>query len=164
MVDPVRAAGKEIAFEGTVPPSHLARLQEMLVEPCQEVDALLSFRMDEQGIPALHGEANTGVKVICQRCHEPMDLSLKVAFDYAALLKGQSLDELPSHYDTVTPNEFGEIDLHQLIEDELILGMPIVAMHEASDCKINPHAMVFGELPEEAQQTNPFAVLKKLKK
>ena len=54
--------------------------------------------------------------------------------------------------------------LHQLIEDELIVAMPIIPMHEDTDCSSGSKDIVVGEIdPAHEERPNPFAVLEKLK-
>ena len=64
----------------------------------------------------------------------------------------------------VLQNEFGEIDLLAMVEDEIILALPVVPVHDSEHCEVSEADMVFGELPEEAQKPNPFAVLASLKR
>ncbi|MGR5457409.1 YceD family protein, partial [Vibrio alfacsensis] len=63
-------------------------------------------------------------------------------------------------------NEYGEVDLIQLVEDEFILNLPQVAMHDIADCSVDSNNMVFGDIPEEVPEDkpNPFDVLKSLKR
>ncbi|MFO5458213.1 hypothetical protein ACLBPO_27025, partial [Klebsiella pneumoniae] len=49
-------------------------------------------------------------------------------------------------------------------EDEIILSLPVVPVHDSEHCEVSDADMVFGELPEEAQKPNPFAVLASLKR
>ncbi|NAW53871.1 23S rRNA accumulation protein YceD, partial [Vibrio sp. V41_P2S12T139] len=74
--------------------------------------------------------------------------------------------EAPEIYDLVDLNEYGELDLIQLVEDEFILALPQIAMHDEADCSVDSNNMVFGEIPEEIEEEkpNPFDVLKSLKK
>ena len=52
-----------------------------------------------------------------------------------------------------------------MIEDEFIIELPLVPMHDAAHCEVSTQEQVFGELPEElAKKPNPFAVLANLKK
>ena len=66
----------------------------------------------------------------------------------------------------------GEIDLHQLIEDEFLLALPLVAYHQ-QDCvtfdvflrneHLSNHQVRPNKLDGETQWVNPFGVLKDLK-
>ena len=48
--------------------------------------------------------------------------------------------------------------------DEIILSLPVVPVHDSEHCEVSEADMVFGELPDEAQKPNPFAVLASLKR
>ena len=54
------------------------------------------------------------------------------------------------------------MNLRELVEEELILMIPLIPRHELEDCKA-PADSVWGELPEELEKPNPFDVLKQLK-
>ena len=76
----------------------------------------------------------------------------------------EDIDELPEVYEPVEVNDHGEINLLQLFEDELILSLPIVALHAEEDCDIKQDEMSFGEIEPADERPNPFAVLKELKR
>ena len=59
-------------------------------------------------------------------------------------------------------DENGEVNLRELVEDELLLAIPLIPRHELEDCQSDSDS-VWGELPEELDKPNPFDVLKKLK-
>ncbi|MCC5854996.1 MAG: 23S rRNA accumulation protein YceD [Idiomarina sp.] len=163
-VDPVRSAGKGLTFEGVVPSSNLKRLQEMLFSPSDDVEVTLSFDRDEQNIVYFRGNAKVSVELGCQRCGEPLKMPVTAEFQYAPVNQKVTAEDLPEYYDAAEMNELGEVLLHPIIEDELILALPLVAMHAEEDCAIDRNAMTFGDLPPEAEKKNPFAVLQQLKK
>ena len=41
--------------------------------------------------------------------------------------------------------------LQAMVEDEIILSLPVVPVHDSEHCEVSDADMVFGELPEEAQ-------------
>lgn len=51
-----------------------------------------------------------------------------------------------------------------MIEDEIILSLPVVPVHDSEHCEVSEADMVFGKLPAEVEKPNPFAVLASLKK
>ncbi len=74
-------------------------------------------------------------------------------------------DNLPEIYEPIEVNEFGEVNLLDMIEDGFIIELPLVPMHSEEHCEVSVSEQVFGELPEElAKKPNPFAVLANLKK
>lgn len=73
-------------------------------------------------------------------------------------------DVLPEIYEPIEFNPFGEVDLRDVVEDELMLTLPLVPMHDPEHCEVSVAEQVFGKLPAEAEKPNPFAVLANLKR
>ncbi|GAB2656956.1 23S rRNA accumulation protein YceD [Vibrio panuliri] len=165
-VDPARAAQKRLDYEGIIQVSLFKRLLESVEGVQRDAQVSLSFGLDEQRLVVISGKANIEVDLECQRCNEVFAHECEVQFTYTPYYNEKSEEDAPEEYDLVDLNEYGEIDLIQLVEDEFILNLPQVAMHEVADCSVDSDNMVFGELPEEVveDKPNPFDVLKSLKK
>ncbi|RUO41141.1 23S rRNA accumulation protein YceD [Pseudidiomarina aestuarii] len=164
-VDPVKSAGKQLSYQGLVPGNMLARLQEMLVEPCPDVDVELQFDIDPQQLKYIQGSATVDVVAACERCGEPMALTLETSFIYAPVTKRQAADDMPEDYEPIELDELNEVNLHRIVEDELILAMPAFVKHDEQACQIDSKAMQWGEIDETlSEQENPFAVLQALKR
>ena len=103
--------------------------------------------------PSLHLHIKSQLPVICQRCLDEMLIHLDLSFDY--LLSDKVVNELEDNDETDWLEINSEMDVRELIEDELLLAMPIAPVHETSCSK---QSMQSGEKP------NPFAVLKNLNK
>ncbi|WP_162045996.1 23S rRNA accumulation protein YceD [Vibrio taketomensis] len=165
-VDPARAAQKRLDYEGIIQVSLFKRLEESVEGVKRDAQVSLSFGLDEQRLVVISGKANIEVDLECQRCNEVFAHQCEVEFTYTPYYSEKSEEDAPEEYDLVDLNEYGEIDLIQLVEDEFILNLPQVAMHDEADCSVDSDNMVFGELPEEVveDKPNPFDVLKSLKK
>lgn len=165
-VDPAKAAQKRLDYDGIIQQSLLKRLEESVAGVKCDAHVSLSFGMDEQQLVVISGKANIEVDLECQRCNELFAHECEVEFTYTPYYSEKSEQDAPDEYDLVDLNEYGEVDLIQLVEDEFILNLPQVAMHDEADCRVNSDNLVFGELPEEVleDKPNPFDVLKSLKK
>ena len=101
--------------------------------------------------PSLHLHIEAKLPVTCQRCLDEMQVQLSLDFNYIIC------KELPIETDETDDTDWLEaapdMNVQALIEDELLLAMPIAPMH-AHDC--SQQSMQSGEKP------NPFAVLKGL--
>ncbi len=75
----------------------------------------------------------------------------------------EQAEALPEAYEPIEVNEFGEIDLAAMVEDEIILALPVVPVHDSEHCEVSEADMVFGELPEEAQKAKPICRISQLK-
>ena len=162
--DPVKDAQRRLDYQGYYAADQLQRLSELVGKVLSNAQVTLSFFIDSQKLVVMKGKATIDVELECQRCNQPFIQYLETEFSYSPVSKPEQIDDLPEIYEPIEFNEFGEIDLLGTIEDELILCLPIVPMHDSEHCEVSVAEQVFGELPEElASKPNPFAVLASLK-
>lgn len=162
-VDPFRCAQKRLDYDGIIAKKELLRLEEVTQGVISDADVKLSFDVDAQGLKVIRGSASVDVSLECQRCWDVFPHHSDIEFIYSPVFNEDQVGNLPDAYEPALVDENGEIDLVQLVEDELILVLPQVAMHEDVDCKVDAEDMVFGEIPLADERPNPFAVLKNLK-
>ncbi|MDP2570914.1 23S rRNA accumulation protein YceD [Vibrio penaeicida] len=165
-VDPAKAAQKRLDYDGIIQTSLFKRLADTAEGVKRDAKVSLSFGHDEQRLVVISGKANVEIDLECQRCNEVFTQACEVQFTYTPFYSEKSEEDAPEEYDLVDLNEYGEVDLIQLVEDEFILSLPQVAMHDDADCSVNSDNLVFGEIPEEVvdEKPNPFDVLKDLKR
>jgi uncharacterized protein len=132
-------------------------------ESCSEqVHVNVKFDVDELGLIVISGSASATVTLTCQRCCELFNKELAIDFSFSPVKNDEAAENLPSYYDAIELDENGEVNLLALVEDEIILAIPLIPRHDLKDCQ-SPADSVWGELPEELDKPNPFDVLKKLK-
>ncbi|WP_115718616.1 23S rRNA accumulation protein YceD [Gallaecimonas mangrovi] len=163
-LDPVKAAQRRDDYDGVVPVTELTRLMELSLTRQGEVDVQLHCGVDPQGLVFTEGKAAVELELECQRCNKPMSFLAEVNFAYTPVFAKTVIEELPEAYEPVDFDENGEIDLRKLIEDELILALPLVAMHAEDQCAVSSSEMSFGKIAPADERPNPFAVLEQLKK
>ena len=163
-IEPRRLADRGIVLKGTVPVTRMSRLNALLEAPAGEVQVELSFTRDQQGICTMHGRYQVDVALLCQRCLEPAVLGLDTDCDVGFVVSDEAAKNLPRHYEPVILDDEA-LDLHELIEDELLLALPVVPMHPMGTCQHPPgYQPDEAEPDEEAEKPNPFGVLAKLKR
>ncbi|HET9978472.1 MAG TPA: DUF177 domain-containing protein [Burkholderiaceae bacterium] len=113
---------------------------------------------------SLHLVAQATVTRECQRCLKPMALALAVdrRFLFAAdEASAAALDAETDEADVLvlTPR----LDLHDLVEDELLLALPIVPRHERCPEPLAPSAEPAAPAEADAP-AHPFAALAALKR
>jgi uncharacterized protein len=124
----------------------------------RKIGVKFEFARNEYDIPMITGQLQTSLELECQRCLQALEMPLQLDFQ----LMIDADDELvrDSSWDTIYSDD-GFIDIFEVIEDELILATPLVALHEDSSC--NEHWQASAAEPEAAAKENPFAVLQQLK-
>lgn len=111
----------------------------------------MSFAIDNQRLAVLTGDAKVTVTLECQRCGKPFVQHVHTTYCFSPVRSDEQAEALPEAYEPIEVNEFGEIDLLALVEDEVILSLPVVPVHDSEHCEVSEADMVFGELPDEAQ-------------
>ncbi|MGM3176148.1 23S rRNA accumulation protein YceD [Dickeya lacustris] len=163
-LDAVRTAQKRLDYVGVYAAEQVMRVAESVVSVDSDVNATLSFNIDSQRLAVIDGHADVTVTLLCQRCSRPFEHQVHTTFCFSPVVNDEQAEALPEAYEPVEVNEFGEVDLLAMIEDELILSLPIAPVHDSEHCEVSDADLVFGQLPAEAEKPNPFAVLASLKR
>lgn len=161
-IDPYKSAQRRLECEGYFEVSAMNRLLAAVDSCSEQVHVSFKFDTDELGLVVVTGQGKVKASLICQRCNEAFDYELAIDFSFSPVKNAEAADELPSYYDAIEFDENGEINLRGLVEDELILAIPLIPKHAIEDCSA-PADSVWGKLPEEQEKPNPFDVLKQLK-
>jgi len=132
-IQPVRMAERNAILTGTLPLNRFTRLLELLANDAGTVAVELRFGRDAERFHYIQGAITAKLQLECQRCLQPfaydvqIDLNLSPVFDEAAVKK------LPSRYDPLELKE-DQVALVTVIEDELLLALPLVPKHKDADC------------------------------
>ena len=162
-VDPRKLADRGTTLQGEVLLADLERLCDPLSDTVGTVQAKFVFERDERKSVVIHSVIDTEVKMVCQRCLELVALPIRSECHYAVVTEGADTQSLPKGYDVL---EVGEdpLDLMTLVEDELLLALPIVPAHDPEECQ-QPAGVETPEPSEdEVTRSNPFSVLAQLKR
>jgi len=100
----------------------------------------------------------------CQRCLTPVDVPLEVDRAFRFVADEATAEALDDESDEDLLAMSREFDLHELIEDELLMALPVVPKHD--ECpSVVPLASSDDDFEEaNADKPNPFAALAGLKK
>lgn len=159
-IDPYRFAEQGLHLEGMVKVIDMHRLSSLLSAGGEPIAVSLIFGLDEQGLAFVKGHLETKLLLQCQRCMEPYKYEIISDFLLGVVSSIDEADALPEHYEPAMAKE-GQLALRELIEDELILNLPIIPKHEINECKVRLPLADAGW--DEAKGKNPFDVLKTLK-
>ena len=162
--DPVRFAKWGRHLKGNIPLSNMSRVAELATELRGEVWVSLDCSMGEDRVRALRGHIKAIVPMQCQRCMDEVEISVDSLFTLGVVDSEAYAEKLPDEYEPLLIEQDEKLFLQDLIEDELILALPIVAMHPDEECKAGfatEEDTNFRQ--EESQRENPFAMLKDLK-
>lgn len=142
-------------LQGMLAVSTLERLHDLLADASGEVSWRIEGFKDEGGELMLHLVVGGCIQLACQRCLEaiPFELDIDSLLEIVPANADLSQDELEDDSRDFLPVE-KELDVAELIEDEVLLSLPVAPRHER--CGL-PGAADAGE------RVNPFATLAGLK-
>lgn len=155
-VDGLEFARQGRRLAGSVPVAVLPRLVDILADTRGEIAAELLGEMDREGNAFLVLRLAGKLVMRCQRCLGLVVESLQITSRLMLVPPGRAWpdDELAEDgYDAVEAGK--EMALLPMIEEEVLLALPIAPMHETCEPPV---------ATGEAQGTSPFAALARLKK
>ena len=136
------------------------------VLPAVQWEAAGESRQDSAGRaePWVHLFTEAVVPLVCQRCLGAVEVPLEVDrwFRFVADEEtAATLDEEAEEDVLVVSREF---DLHALIEDELLMSLPVTPLHDVCP-QVLPSSVADATFDEaDVQKPNPFAALEKLRR
>lgn len=147
--------GREIS--GEVPVAEMSRLLDALDAPLGILSYTVRGGLNSRGDPLLEVRVEGQCRLRCQRCLSAMDYAIGV--ENCLVLRDQaSLDALGDEEDEECDSILADkhLDVLNLLEDEILLSLPIAPKHEEGACR-----MAYGESGQ--REDLPFAALAKLK-
>lgn len=162
-IDPIQLADKGARLTGELPLKGMRRLVEMCRDEQGAVAVDLQFAHDPvDNLRTMHGRLSAQVSLTCQRCMGELDMEL-VSEPRLLLLRPGEREDLNEDSDVLVVER--PVMLGELVEDELLLEVPMVPMHALDECPARD-VVAAGETEkkQETDKKNPFAVLEELKR
>ena len=106
-----------------------ARLRDRLAEPTGTAMARAEFGLQGRW-PVVRLAVTADVVLTCQRCLGPM--RRKLSLEAKLVFAEEGAPELPGGFEAIGGDP-RKLDLAALVEDELLLGLPIIPQHEAGE-------------------------------
>lgn len=133
LVDPRRLAEQRVTYQEKIAVSMMPRVAEVVESASADFEVDLGFSRDEQHRVRVSGKIAGAVVLICQRCMQPVEVQLQQAIELQVVWTDEQSKAVAKDLDPWQINE--SANLHELIEDEILLAFPVVAMHRPGDCE-----------------------------
>jgi uncharacterized protein len=159
VVDSVAFARESGELRATVAVAGLARLHDALFDQSGAIAYGLAGRVDQEGKPSLRLALDGELVLRCQRCLGPVRFRFEAVRNFLLVPADQALsDPADEAEDTEQLYADPKLDVIALVEDEVILGLPMAAGHEEGACA--------APLPkaEAGRRESPFNALADLKR
>lgn len=159
-LDAWRALAAKRSFAGSTGLRSMPRLCASLEQPDGECRYTLEFDRGESGVPYVEIRAQAQLPLLCQRSLRRFLLPVEVTQKLALVEDEDEQATLPEGYEALAVGAQGAIRPLDLVEDELILALPVVPVDPSTE----PVAMSWPVSAQDAgdegqERNNPFAVL-----
>lgn len=159
LVDPWRMVQARRMFTGTLPLSTLPRLRESLARGEGEVEYEVAFGTDDFGTASLTLKVDARLPLVCQRSLDVFELPVAVHQRLGLIASEADEAGLPEDCEPLLVVD-SQLRLKDVIEDELILALPVVAL--APGVPLEDVVLGAADAAETRAQ-GPFAALGTLK-
>lgn len=161
--DPVLFAKQGRTLSGEIPVREMSRVASVAYDHAVEVK--MSFSSSSLKFPMVKGTIAGSIVQTCQRCMGEALVKLEHEFELV-MITAESLSLASKEGHEIFEYEGQLVETIELIEDEVILTLPIVPKHEnIEDCDPTAREWLFEaeHVELEQERRNPFASLKDLK-
>ena len=159
-LDAWRMVAARRRFEGRLPLSAMARLGGCLADAEGECSFVLEFGQDALQVPFIELTIEAGLPLECQSSLQRFLLPVQLVQRLGLIRDEADEAALPPGYESLLVPEDGQLRPADLVEDELVLAVPVVPVAPGSE----PVERDFAPTAEETAQASPFAALAGLKR
>lgn len=157
-IEPKRLAKHGETLSGQYALHEMHRLAELLHDKSGKISFRLQFSHDNDSrISFIMGEVQANIHIVCQRCLGCMDLEIQRTVYLGIPDEQDENSKMPDDCEPLVLDE-QSVTLESLIEDEVLLAIPIAPMHDAEKCS----ATEILERINNNNRNNPFLALKSL--
>lgn len=157
VINNIEFAQKALEIHDIISVSQFARLADMLADMAGRLDCRLQGGKDADNAAFIRLQIQGQLNLICQRCLQPCKYDISID-QHFKLVRDEA--EMPAPEDERDDEDFlpiqAEMPVLELMEDELLLALPIAPKHEEGECS-NESSI------NEYKKPNPFAKLEMLK-
>lgn len=171
IVEPIGVSElRELAAAGAVITPHLdarrlRRLAGLLSAMPEGVDGDFSgievgigFERDGEGVAGLRIDVSGSLPLRCQRCLQAVEWPLRLSTRLTVVMDDAEAEALADPFDSAILED-GELRLETVVEDEILVALPLAPVHESGE-NCNSAGAPIKESENETEQTyRPFASL-----
>ena len=159
-IDAWRMVSARRIFTGRLALEAMPRLEAYLAEAVGECEYEAEFGRDDLGLAFLDIDVKAKLPLICQRTLQRYLHPISMVQRFGLIRDEADEAALPEGYEALLVAEDGYLKPLDLVEDELVLAVPLVPVSPGSEAIERE----WEATTEEVAKVNPFAALASLKK
>lgn len=135
-INPFVLAAQGAKLQGKLVIAGLQRLAEVLNSVQGVVHVQLTFGREEGGPHYIKGLLATTLRLICERCGEPVSCDINVKPCLSPVISDLQAATLPKEYDPLV-TQGKPVLVADIVEEELLLSIPMLPKHRPGECPID---------------------------
>lgn len=156
-IDALKFAREGDRLEGEISLTDMPRLQDIVASTAGSIRYRVQGATDSRRRLVIDVSVEGGLALLCQRCLDPIEYPLQRTSRFVLVSEeGEMPDVAEEDPDTETMPSEALADFEDVVEQEVLLGLPIAPVHAEGECG--------SELKEaNKDRPSPFAILETLK-
>ncbi|MDH3645406.1 MAG: YceD family protein [Gammaproteobacteria bacterium] len=154
-----RLGGAGVAIDTEVSISELPRVAAAVLHDTRPIRLRIRAQESDRGIVLIDGDLQAMLVLTCQRCLDEMSVGIDSSLRLALLSQPIEEDLIPAGYEPLVIPA-GKVRLADLVEDEILLELPIAPRHADQDCgPLKENVKALKGSASKTETTTPFAGL-----
>ena len=163
VLDAVKAAKEGLSFKASLPLARFSRFLTLVAKAEGEIKVELSFFVDEAHLIHAMLRLDAPVSLTCQACNGLVSYAIVEETFFQFAKTDAEAEALPLQVQALVLDETGNLNVDEMLEDALILALPMFPRHEKKDCSLKENRAYYASPREEAHNTyKPFTNLEEL--
>ncbi len=163
VLDAERMVAARREFEGVLPLASMTRLRDSLVDAEGDVRVSIEFDRDSLRVPYAELRIEAELPLECQRSLQRFLFPVRLVQRLGLIREEADEAGLPEGYEALLLPDDGMLRTAELVEDELILAVPVIAVAPGTEAMEADWPVSADEDIEASASSNPFAALSALK-
>ncbi len=165
-IDHRKFGSDQVELNGMISLARFTRLCGLIENEDGLIHCKLRFKSGRKGKTQVTGQAELSALLICQSCLEVFEFTLAAAIRVCIVPSESAFLDLPPEDDgLVVPDRL--VDIVDLVEDELIVALPMVPRHVLEQCEASfkesaPESSTGVDSQKVTETYRPFADLQAL--
>ncbi|PHS14453.1 MAG: hypothetical protein COA86_16075 [Kangiella sp.] len=160
LIQPRKLALKEGELRFLWDISDFTRLDGLLYSNQGKIEVNVSGVQDNRHRSLIKARIEGVFQLECQTTFEPLEYKIDTTITYCTVIKEEQINNVEEEFEALLVED-GVVDIKSVIEDELILALPIVSNRAIEETGVK---VSYGELPKETvKKKNPFEILQGFK-
>jgi uncharacterized protein len=135
-IDNLDFARKHLALRGEIAVAELPRLQDALAASVGVVAYAIQGLTGKNGQPVLRVSLDGACQLRCQRCLQGLPYRIAMTALLAPVAAEALADDVPDEDGMERIPAEARMDVLELIEEEILLGLPLAPRHEVGMCNV----------------------------